>query len=39
MIVYIDMDDVLCDYTTAYNNAIDENQVLNTLFNLNNKNN
>lgn len=25
MIVYIDMDDVLCDYTTAFNNAIEEN--------------
>jgi 5'(3')-deoxyribonucleotidase len=24
MIVYIDMDDVLCDYTTAFNNAIEE---------------
>jgi len=24
MIIYIDMDDVLCDYTTAFNNAIEE---------------
>jgi len=24
MIVYIDMDDVLCDYTTAFNNAIEK---------------
>lgn len=24
MIVYIDMDDVLCDYSTAFNNAIEE---------------
>jgi len=24
MIVYIDMDDVLCDYTTAFNNAIED---------------
>ena len=24
MIVYIDMDDVLCDYRTAFNNAIEE---------------
>jgi 5'(3')-deoxyribonucleotidase len=24
MIIYIDMDDVLCDYTTAFNNALKE---------------
>ncbi len=24
MIVYIDMDDVLCGYTTAFNNAIEK---------------